>query len=76
MGYPHEICGEGIFAYVVLKESSKFEETIITNELKAMVKKQIASYAVPHLFLVNLTTNFYTILCFVINLFEVYFKSA
>ena len=54
VSYPHDIHGEGIYAYVTLKENLEAinEETII-NELKLLVKKKIAAYAIPHRFLVS-----------------------
>lgn len=49
VGYSHAILGEGIFAYVILREDGKSvpEEKLI-NELKQNVKQKIAGYAVPH----------------------------
>lgn len=47
VGYPHEIKGEGIYAYVVLKESSIESKDQLMDEMKSMVKTKIAGYAVP-----------------------------
>lgn len=50
---PHDIKGEGIFAYVSLKENTESNEDCVISELKLMVKSSIASFAVPDYFLVN-----------------------
>ncbi|XP_077998760.1 acetyl-coenzyme A synthetase 2-like, mitochondrial [Glandiceps talaboti] len=47
VGFPHEIKGEGVYAYVTLKEDITEPEEQIVKELKEIVKKQIASYAAP-----------------------------
>jgi len=47
VGYPHDLKGEGIFAYVSLKEDIKQSEEEIIKELKKSVKEIIAGYAVP-----------------------------
>jgi acyl-coenzyme A synthetase/AMP-(fatty) acid ligase len=54
VGYSHAILGEGIFAYIILREDGKSvpEEQLI-NELKQNVKQKIAGYAVPHGILVS-----------------------
>ena len=53
--YPHDIFGEGIFAFVILKEHVKEpNENEVINQLKILVKSKIASYAIPHKFLVKL----------------------
>ncbi len=51
--YPHDIFGEGIYAFIILKEGVVQDETTLTNELKALVKSKIAHYAIPHCFLVR-----------------------
>lgn len=53
VGFPHEIKGEGIYAFIVLKD--KVEESVeqIIKELKIMVRSQIAGYAVPEIILVS-----------------------
>ena len=48
--YPHEIFGEGIFAYVVLKDDANLEDTVLIKQLQAMVKSKIAHYAIPNKF--------------------------
>lgn len=52
VGYAHELTGEAVFAYVVLKEHSKSVD--ITKELKFLVKQKIAAHAVPNRILVVL----------------------
>lgn len=53
VGFPHEIKGEGIYAFVSLKESIKETPEEITDDLKKVVKTKIASYAVPDHILVR-----------------------
>ncbi|OCT79768.1 acetyl-coenzyme A synthetase 2-like, mitochondrial [Xenopus laevis] len=54
IGYPHEIKGEGAFAFVVLKEDLKIAEEAIQKELQAIVATKIAKYAVPdHILMVK-----------------------
>ncbi|CAH1793084.1 unnamed protein product [Owenia fusiformis] len=49
VGFPHDIKGEGVYAYVTLMDEIQEPEAQIIQELKEMVKKQIASYAVPEI---------------------------
>lgn len=49
VSYPHEIKGEGVYAYVILKEDVTQDEDELKQELKAMVKKAIGSHAVPEM---------------------------
>ena len=51
VGFPHELTGEGIFAFVVLKDNAT-QTSDISNELKALVKRKIASHAIPNKILV------------------------
>uniref|UniRef100_A0A8C3M6H2 acetate--CoA ligase n=1 Tax=Chrysolophus pictus TaxID=9089 RepID=A0A8C3M6H2_CHRPC len=46
IGYPHEIKGEGAFAFVVLKEQTTCIDHV-KEELKTIVATKIAKYAVP-----------------------------
>ncbi|GAB1609719.1 acetyl-coenzyme A synthetase 2-like, mitochondrial isoform X1 [Argonauta hians] len=46
VGFPHDVKGEGIYAYVVLKDNVESVEEIET-ELKDLVKKQISGFAQP-----------------------------
>jgi acetyl-CoA synthetase len=46
VGKPHEIKGEGIFAYIVLKEADSFgEEVELAKELNEVIKKDIGAIA-------------------------------
>jgi len=54
VAYPHDLFGEGIFAYVSLKENVILTEKELIAQLKALVKSKIAHYAIPHRILVNL----------------------
>ena len=51
VGFPHDIKGEGVYAYVVLKEiGSKMDEgekKALAAELRAIVKQKISGFAVP-----------------------------
>lgn len=47
VGYPHDIKGEGIYAYVTLKENSMESEETVIAELRDIVKNQIGKFAVP-----------------------------
>lgn len=53
VGYPHEVKGEGVFAFMVLKEGTHSSTEEITADLKKLVRSQIAGYAVPDVFLVG-----------------------
>ncbi|CAM4541128.1 acetyl-coenzyme A synthetase 2-like, mitochondrial isoform X2 [Lepidochelys kempii] len=46
IGYPHEIKGEGAFAFIVLKEDTAHIECV-KEELRSIVASKIAKYAVP-----------------------------
>jgi acetyl-CoA synthetase len=45
VGYPHPIKGEGIYAYVILKEESTADH--IEAQLKAYVRQTIGAIAAP-----------------------------
>ncbi|XP_076441551.1 acetyl-coenzyme A synthetase 2-like, mitochondrial isoform X2 [Babylonia areolata] len=47
VGFPHDVKGEGIFAFVVLKEEQHETQDEIKADLKATIKQRIASYAQP-----------------------------
>ncbi|XP_064420962.1 acetyl-coenzyme A synthetase 2-like, mitochondrial isoform X3 [Latimeria chalumnae] len=47
IGYPHEIKGEGVYVFVVLKDGADIPEDCITKELKELVSLKIAKYAAP-----------------------------
>ncbi|NXJ81471.1 ACS2L synthetase, partial [Trogon melanurus] len=46
IGYPHNIKGEGAFAFIVLKEKTAHVDRV-KEELKTIVASKIAKYAVP-----------------------------
>ena len=56
--FPHAIKGEGIFAFVDLKETTHEKGAEIIADLRNAVKQSIASYAVPDYFLVSRLSNF------------------
>ncbi|KAM9839970.1 acetyl-coenzyme A synthetase 2-like, mitochondrial [Aulostomus maculatus] len=47
VGYNHDIKGQGVYAFVVLKTETNIEEADLTSQLKNMVSKKIAKYACP-----------------------------
>ncbi|XP_065557343.1 acetyl-coenzyme A synthetase 2-like, mitochondrial isoform X2 [Artemia franciscana] len=47
VGYPHEVKGEGIYSFVVLKENANFEADLVASELKSIVRKKLTGYAAP-----------------------------
>ena len=51
VGFPHPLKGEGIYAYVVLKEvathMAQLDKDQLIKELKDMVKLRISGFAVP-----------------------------
>jgi len=51
VGFPHAIKGEGIFAFVSLKDGRS--NTAIEADLKQLAKKSIAAYAIPDHILVT-----------------------
>jgi hypothetical protein len=53
VGFPHEIKGEGIYAFVTLKEHVTEPLDQVLSELKHLVKTKIASYAVPEMMQVS-----------------------
>ena len=46
VGYPHEIKGQGIYAYVTLKVGHEYSDAL-KKELSAHVRKQIGAIAMP-----------------------------
>lgn len=46
VGYPHEVKGQGIYAYVICDMTNRTEDNLI-NEIKAMVSKIIGPIAKP-----------------------------
>ncbi|KAM6074937.1 acetyl-coenzyme A synthetase 2-like, mitochondrial isoform 2-T2 [Chlamydotis macqueenii] len=47
IGYPHEIKGEGAYVFVVLKKDSGYTQETLAAELRELISKKIAKYAVP-----------------------------
>ena len=54
VGFPHEVKGEGVYAYIVLKETGSEggkldpdSENALITELRQSVKTNISGYAVP-----------------------------
>ncbi|XP_028677085.1 acetyl-coenzyme A synthetase 2-like, mitochondrial [Erpetoichthys calabaricus] len=47
IGYPHEIKGEGAYAFVVLKNDVEVSEDALEKDLRGIVSRKIAKYAVP-----------------------------
>ncbi|XP_068610145.1 acetyl-coenzyme A synthetase 2-like, mitochondrial [Brachionichthys hirsutus] len=47
VGYSHDIKGEGVYAFVVLKKGVEVDEADLSRQLKDMVSKKIAKYACP-----------------------------
>jgi acetyl-CoA synthetase len=51
VGFPHEIKGEGVYAYIVVKESAakmtNEEKVKLAADLRATVKRKISGFAVP-----------------------------
>lgn len=46
VGYPHDIKGEGVYAYVILKNDVNADRNTEV-ELRAIVRQKIAAYALP-----------------------------
>jgi acetyl-CoA synthetase len=46
VGYPHPIKGEGIFAYVILKDGYEVDEELV-GELRNEVRRHIGAFATP-----------------------------
>ena len=53
VGFPHPVKGEGVYAYVVVKEvaanMTPKEKEELANQLKSMVKHKISGFAVPEM---------------------------
>lgn len=52
VGFPHDVLGEGIYAFIILMEGDDECNDKLKDELKAIVKKKISGFAVPHHFLI------------------------
>ena len=53
VGCPHDLKGEGIFAFLSLKEHVTEPEDKIISKLKILVREEIAAFAIPDYFLVS-----------------------
>lgn len=53
VGVPHEIKGEGIFAYVTLMQGVQVEEEIVKKEITATVRQIIGPIATPDIVLLS-----------------------
>ena len=47
VGFPHEVKGEGVYAYVILKEDCEEEVKTLEADLRVLVKSKISGFAVP-----------------------------
>lgn len=47
VGYPHDVKGEDLYAYIILKKDSTEKEDDIRKELKALVRSEIGPIAIP-----------------------------
>ena len=47
VGFPHEVKGEGVYAYVILKEGCEEEVMTLDADLRLLVKSKISGFAVP-----------------------------
>ena len=47
VGFPHEVKGEGVYAYVILKEGCEDEAKTLETDLRVLVKGKISGFAVP-----------------------------
>ena len=47
MGFPHEVKGEGVYAFITLKEGFTDKLQEVERELKQIVKQKISGFAVP-----------------------------
>lgn len=54
VGFPHDVYGEGIYAYVILKDTGDLDNpTEVINSIKNIVKQEIGSFAVPEVILLT-----------------------
>ncbi|CAL1545800.1 unnamed protein product [Lymnaea stagnalis] len=51
VGFPHDIKGEGIYAYVVLKDGRKTKKNELDQQLRNAIKKKIGGLALPEVIL-------------------------
>jgi acetyl-CoA synthetase len=53
VGFAHDLLGEGIYAFLTIKEKVNESDAEIIEDLKRIIKKKISGYAVPHYFLIT-----------------------
>ena len=53
VGFPHELKGEGLYAFIILKNDVSVSEQEVKTALKALIRNNIAGYAVPDHMLVS-----------------------
>lgn len=51
VGFPHDVLGEGIYAFIITKEGDFESESNLIDDLKKIVKMKISGFAIPHHFL-------------------------
>lgn len=51
VGFPHEVKGEGVYAFVTLKEGFSHQLQEVESDLKKLVKVKISGFAVPEVIL-------------------------
>jgi len=49
VGFPHDVKGEGVYAYIILKEGYEGQEEKTAKALKQLVKAKISGFAVPEM---------------------------
>lgn len=52
VGYPHDIKGQGIFAYVTMKQVEIHDEELVKKEIIKIVRKEIGPIATPDIVLI------------------------
>ena len=52
VGFPHEVLGEGIYAFLILMQHSDYIHEELIKELRKIVKSKISGFAVPQHFLI------------------------
>ena len=52
VGYPHDLFGQGIAAYIILCEGVEDSNQQVEENLRKLVKTKIGSFAVPQKFMV------------------------
>ena len=52
IGYPHDIKGQGIFAYVTMKQMETADDALIKQEIVKLVRKKIGPIATPDIIMI------------------------